>query len=94
MVMRTDGFIFDLAFICFARLLGVSGALQCFWPSKMRALRDQIGPKCNKERPLGQFLDRAHFKESGVFSRIGGLVLFLGAVLALVSFFGHLTLSR
>jgi hypothetical protein len=92
--MRTDRFIFDLGFMCFALLLGVAGALQCFCPSKMRALRDQIGPKYNKESPLGQFLNRAHSMEFGVLSRIGGLLLFLGAVLALVSLFRQLTLSR
>jgi len=85
-VMRTGAFIFYLGFVCFALFLAVSGALQCFWPSKMRALRDRIGPKYNKESPLGKMMERAHSEEVGVLSRLSGLVLFLAAVFALFWF--------
>ena len=92
--MRTDGSIFDIVFLCFALLLVVFGALQCFWPSKMRLIRNRIGPKYNKESPLGQLMDRAHAKEFEVLSRMGGFFLFLGGVLALLSFFGYRSVFR
>ncbi len=85
-VMRADKLIVDLGFVCFTLLAAVSGALQCFWPAKMRALRNRIGPKYNKESALGQMMERAHSKEFGVLSRLSGLALFLFAVLALFWF--------
>ena len=73
--------VFDICFAVLGLVFALHGALQCFWPAKLRALRDRF-PRCyDTESPLGRMMERAHGRESGLASRISGfclLVMILG----------------
>jgi len=40
--MQMDPIVFNICFVTVAMLIGACGALQCFWPAKLRALRDRF----------------------------------------------------
>ena len=93
--MHLDPTVFNVCFFAAAVLIGACGALQCFWPTKLRALRDRFSRGYDAESPLGRMRERAQSKESGLPSRIGGLVLFCIMLFVLFwSFLGHPALGR
>ena len=86
---------FNTCFASVALVLATWGALQCFWPEKLRALRDRLPRGYNSDGPLGRVMARLRDKESGLLSRISGLFLFFVMVSLLGWWFlGHPALGR
>ena len=74
---------FDALFGMLLLIFAGWGALQCFWPAKFRALRDRLPRAYNPDAPLGRMMDRTQDRESGLLSRLSGLILFLMMVFIL-----------
>jgi hypothetical protein len=67
--------VFDFCFAVFGLVFALHAALQCFWPAKLKALRDRFPRGYNTESPLGRMMERAHDRESGLANRINGFIL-------------------
>ena len=79
--MELKRVVFDIGSAGLGLVFALHGALQCFWPAKLKALRDRFPRGYNTESPLGRMLERAHDREPGLASRISGfclLVMILG----------------
>jgi hypothetical protein len=93
--MHLSPIVFNICFVAVTVLIGGWGALQCFWPGKLRALRDKLPRGYNSDSPLGQMMERSQGKELGLLGRIGGLFLFCMMVFVLGWWFlGHHPLGR
>jgi hypothetical protein len=75
--MRLGQAAFDTLFGALLLIVAGWGALQCFWPAKLRALRDRLPRGYNPDAPLGRMMERAQERELGLLSRLSGLILFL-----------------
>ena len=71
---------FDIGLAAAVLLLGAWGALQCFWPVRLRRLSDKLGRGYNPESPLGHLMERSQSKESGLMNRLSGLFLILVSI--------------
>ncbi len=80
--MPKPSVLFDLGFSVATTFVGAWGALQCFWPAKIKSLRDRLGRGYNPASPFGQMMEHVQ-KESGFFSRATGFSLLLIAICAL-----------
>jgi hypothetical protein len=85
---------FDIGIAAAVVLLGSWGALQCFWPSKLRRLRDKLGRGYKAESPLGRLMERSRSTESGLLTRLSGLFLILVSILLFVWWFSSIALFR
>ncbi|PYX73371.1 MAG: hypothetical protein DMG78_09150 [Acidobacteria bacterium] len=71
---------FDIGLAAAFLFIGIWGALQCFWPARLRRLRDKIGRGYNSESPLGHLMERSQSRESGMMNRLSGLFLILVSI--------------
>jgi hypothetical protein len=93
--MHLGQIVFNICFAAAAVVIGACGALQSFWPAKLRSLRDKFPRGYNPDSPLGGMMDRARASEPSLLSRIRGLLLFCVMVFFLGWWFlGHPPLGR
>jgi hypothetical protein len=62
-------FLLNLAFVAVALVVAASGALQCFWPEKLKEIQSSLPRGHDPESPLGRLLQRFQNRKLGLVYR-------------------------
>ena len=75
----------NLTFVAVALVVAASGALQCFWPEKLKEIQSSLPRGYDPESPLGRLLLRFQNRKHGLVYRLSGFLLLLMALLMIVA---------
>ena len=81
--------LLNVAFVSAALVVAAAGALQCFWPEKLKEIQSRFPLSHNPESPGGRLFKYLQNKQPGPVYRLSGLLLLATALLMIATALGY-----
>jgi hypothetical protein len=82
-------FPLNVAFVVVALIFAASGALQCFWPEKLKMIKARLPRGYDPESPGGRLVLRLDSGKPGLLYRVSGFALLVISLLMIAFVCGY-----